>query len=97
MTDGWDISPPFNAEASLQTLKRYLRDQRVLVERADAWQLAGQPVLKLAIEAGALQLQLARRPARTPEWERLVLASVVDVRRAQDEIRRRLARWQDDD
>lgn len=97
MTDGWDITPPFNPEASLLTLKRFLRDQRVLVERGDAWLLAGQPVLKLAVEGRALQLAMVRQPARTPAWERLAVASAVDVRRAQDEIKRRLGRWQDDD
>jgi hypothetical protein len=95
--DSWDIAPPpFNADAALQTLKRFVRDQRVLEERSEGWMLAGSVVLKLAVNGDAVEAQLARRPARTPEWDRFTLKSAPDSRKLQDEIKRRLLRWKDD-
>ncbi|MCF8204535.1 MAG: hypothetical protein K9J82_05620 [Methylotenera sp.] len=96
--DTWDMAPPpFNAEAALQTMKRFVRDQRVLAERGEGWMLGADLVLKLAADGAAVQVQLARRPARTPEWDRFTLASATDLRRVQDEIKRRLTRWKDDE
>ena len=96
--DTWDMAPPpFDAEAALQTMKRFVRDQRVLAERGEGWMLGADLVLKLAADGAAVQVQLARRPARTPEWDRFTLASATDLRRVQDEIKRRLTRWKDDE
>ncbi|NCT82882.1 MAG: hypothetical protein GXC94_07050 [Comamonadaceae bacterium] len=96
--ESWDIAPPpFDAEAALQTLKRFVRDQRVLVERSQGWLLGADLVLKLAVDGAALKAQLARRPARTPEWDGFTLKSATDVRKLQDEIKRRLTRWKDDE
>lgn len=96
--DTWDMAPPpFNAEAALQTMKRFVRDQRVLAERGEGWMLGADLVLKLAADGAAVQVQLARRPARAPEWDRFTLASATDLRRVQDEIKRRLTRWKDDE
>lgn len=96
--DSWGIAPPpFNADAALQTMKRFVRDQRVLAERGDAWTLGADAVLKLAVDGTAVKVQLARRPARTPEWDTFTLASPTDTRKLQDEIKRRLTRWKDDE
>jgi len=94
--DSWDIAlPPFNAEATLQTLKRFIRDQGGLTERGDGWVLGGSVVLKLAVDGAAIKAQLAKRPATTPEWESFTLKSAPDARKLQDEIKRRLLRWKD--
>ena len=96
--EGWDIAPPpFNADNALQTMKRFARDQRVLAERGEGWLLGADVVLKLAVDGAAVKVQLARRPARTPEWETFTLKSATELRKVQDEIKRRLTRWKDDE
>ena len=96
--ESWGMAPlPFKADSALQTLKRFARDQRVLAERSEGWLLGADVVLKLALDGDALQAQLAKRPARTPEWDRFKIASHAELRKCQDEIKRRLARWKDDE
>lgn len=98
MDEGWDIAPPpFDANAALQTMKRFVRDQRVLAERGGGWMLGADVVLKLALDGATVQLQLAKRPARTPEWDTFTLKLPTDTRKLQDEIKRRLTRWKDDE
>lgn len=93
----WDIAlPPFNAEATLLNLKRFIRDQHALTERGEGWALGGNVVLQLAVDGASIQAQLAKRPARTPEWDRFTLKAAPDARHLQDEIRRRLLRWRND-
>ncbi|MDR7333596.1 hypothetical protein [Roseateles asaccharophilus] len=94
----WDIAPPpFNADSALQTMKRFVRDQRVLAERGDGWMLGADLVLKLAVDGATVKVQLAKRPARTPEWDTVTLKSATELRKLQDEIKRRLTRWKDDE
>lgn len=94
--ESWDIPlPPFNADGTLLTLKRFARDQQ-LAERSEGWMLAGHVVLKLAVGEGRVTAQIARRPAHTPEWDGFTLKSAADARKLQDEIKRRLLRWKDD-
>lgn len=96
--DTWDIAPPpFNAESALQTMRRFARDQRVLAERSEGWLLGADVVLKMAVDGAAVQVQIARRPARTPEWDGFTLKSATELRKLQDEIKRRLTRWKDDE
>jgi len=96
--DSWDIAPPpFNADAALQTLKRFARDQRVLAERSEGWMLGADLVMKMAVDGATVKVQLAKRPARTPEWDTFTLKSATDSRKLQDEIKRRLTRWKDDE
>lgn len=96
--DSWDIAPPpFNAASALQTMKRFVRDQRLLAERGEGWVLGADVVLKFAEDGATVQVQLAKRPARTPEWDRFTLKSATDLRKVQDEIKRRLTRWKDDE
>ncbi|RZJ10379.1 MAG: hypothetical protein EOP39_08870 [Rubrivivax sp.] len=96
--DVWDIAPPpFNAESALQTMKRFARDQRALAERGEGWMLGADVVLKLTADGATVKMQLARRPARTPEWDTFTLKSAAEMRKLQDEIKRRLTRWKDDE
>lgn len=96
--DAWEIAPPpFDADSALLTLKRFARDQRVLSERSDGWMLGADLVLKLVVEGATVKVQLAKRPARTPEWDSFTLKSAPDVRKLQDEIKRRLTRWKGDE
>lgn len=96
--DSWEIAPPpFNADSALLTMKRFARDQRALAERGEGWMLGADLVLKLAVDGATVAVQLARRPARTPEWDRFTLASATELRKVQDEIKRRLTRWKDDE
>jgi hypothetical protein len=96
--EGWDIAPPpFNPDSALQTMKRFVRDQRVLAERGEGWMLGADLVLKLAVDGDTVKAQLAKRPARTPEWDTFTLKSVTDSRKLQDEIKRRLTRWKEDE
>lgn len=98
MSDDWDIAPPpFNADSALQTMKRFARDQRVLAERGEGWMLGADVVLKLAVDGAEVEVQLAKRPARTPEWDSFTLKSATELRKVQDEIKRRLTRWKDDE
>jgi hypothetical protein len=96
--DSWEIAPPaFDADSALQTMKRFARDQRVLAERGEGWMLGADVVLKLGIDGAAVKVQLAKRPARTPEWDTFLLKSATEARKLQDEIKRRLTRWKDDE
>lgn len=45
----------------------------------------------------SLEVRIVRRPALAPEWETRTLRSAADIRQFVDEVRRRLARWRDDD
>ena len=85
--------PPFNADEALVTLKRQLREVK-LAERGNGLALRGKQVVELVAESGAIQVKLARRLMLTPEWDRLSLKSAADVRKALDEIKKRLARWE---
>jgi len=98
MDDSWDIAPPpFNADSALQTMKRFARDQRVLAERSEGWMLGADVVLKLAVDGATVKVQLAKRPARAPEWDSFTLKSATELRKVQDEIKHRLTRWKDDE
>lgn len=96
--DSWEMTPPpFNADSALQTMKRFARDQRVLAERGEGWMLGADVVLKLAIDGATVKVQVAKRPARTPEWDSFTLKSATDMRKLQDEIKRRMTRWKDEE
>lgn len=96
--DSWEMTPPpFNADSALQTMKRFARDQRVLAERGEGWMLGADVVLKLAIDGATVKVQVAKRPARMPEWDSFTLKSATDMRKLQDEIKRRMTRWKDEE
>jgi hypothetical protein len=86
--------PPFKPADALLQLKRGLRDLRTLSERGDGYELKGAKVMELAAGDSAIEAKLAKRPSRqVPEWDRFTLASSADVRKFTDEVKKRLARW----
>lgn len=97
--DDFFAPPPFRPDEALQQLRRALRELRPLQERAGepiAFELGGQRVVELAVQDGAIAARLARRPARTPEWQAHTLKDAADVRRFTEAVRRALAGWTDD-
>ena len=88
--------PPFKPEDALQTIKRTLRDLK-LAERGAGFELRGKRVLEISAEADALQVRIARKLALTPEWDRLSVRNAGEQRKLIDEIKKRLARWAQDD
>jgi hypothetical protein len=94
MSDDFFAPPPFEPAGARASLARTLRDLR-LVERNGAFELNGQPVVRAAIEGAALRLDVARRPSRSPDWDRAVVDDHAKLRRFTDDLRRRLSRWAD--
>jgi hypothetical protein len=95
--DDFFAPPPFKPAEALVQLKRSLRDLRPLAERGEGFELQGMRVIELASDAATITVRFARRPARSPEWDRLVLKSSADVRKCVDEAKKRLARWTEED
>ena len=97
MSDDWGFAPPpFKPEEALVQLKRSLRDCR-LAERGNAFELRGKRVVELDVGADAIQARIARRAMSTPEWDRLTVKSAAEQRKLIDEVKRRLARWENDE
>lgn len=88
--------PPFKAADALVALKRQLRELK-LAERGNAFELRGKRVLELGIEGDAIAVKLARRPTAAPEWDRSAVKSSAEQRKLVDEVRKRLARWEQED
>lgn len=88
--------PPFDAEAALLQIERSLRDLK-LTERGHAFELRGKRVLELTVEGPAIEARVARRPANTPEWDLQTVASTLGQRKLLDEVKKRLARWAQED
>jgi hypothetical protein len=89
-------SPPFDASAALQSLRRSLRDLRLLTERGDEYLLRGRAVVVVRLDGAALQARVARQPAVVPQWDDRILRSSPDARQFLDEVKKRLARWSDE-
>ena len=92
MSDDSFAPPPFNPETARATLVRAMRDLK-LVERSGAFELGGQPVVRARVEGAALQLDVARRPSRSPDWEQAQAADHAQLRRFIDDVKRRVSRW----
>ncbi len=88
--------PPFNPGNALQQLQRSLRDLR-LAPRGNGFELRGRRVVELAEDGAVLQARLARKLALTPEFDKLTVASAAEQRKLLDEVRKRLARWEQED
>jgi hypothetical protein len=88
--------PPFNAAGVLQQLQRSLRDLR-LAPRGAAFELRSKRVVELGVDGAVLQARLARRLALTPEFDRFTVTSAADQRKLLDEVKKRLARWEQED
>jgi hypothetical protein len=59
--------------------------------------LRGRCVLELAQQGAAIHARVARKPALTPEFDRFVIGDAPAQRKLLDEVKRRLARWAQDD
>ena len=95
--DGFGFAPPpFRPDEALVALKRQLRDLK-LGERGNAFEQRGKRVLELVVEGNAIQARVARRLMLTPEWDRIAVKSATDQRKLVDEVKKRLARWGDED
>jgi hypothetical protein len=95
--DDWGFAPPpFNPENALQQLQRAMRDCK-LSGRGNGFEFKGKPVIELEIDQGAIAARLVRRLALTPEWDRFHIKSAADQRKLIDEVKKRLARWADED
>ena len=92
--DDFFAPPPFNAETALATLRRTLRDLK-LVEREGVYELKGKAIARMRVEGAALRLEVVKRPSTTPEWERTEATDHAQLRRFTDDLKRRLARWED--
>jgi hypothetical protein len=88
------FAPPFNPESALASLRRTLRDLK-LVEREGVHEFKGKAVARARVEGGALRLEVVKRPSTTPEWERTEATDHAQLRRFTDDLKRRLARWED--
>lgn len=88
--------PAFKPEQALLNLKRNLRDLRQLSERGNSFLLQGQAVIELSADEHTLLAKLAKRPARSPEWDSRHCKNSADVRSLLDDIKKRLAHWTDD-
>jgi hypothetical protein len=88
--------PPFNADNALVTIKRALRDMK-LAERGNAYEMRGKRVVELAVDGAAINARLARRLMLTPEWDRMAVKSAADQRKLIDEVKKRLARWENEE
>jgi hypothetical protein len=88
--------PPFKPDDALLQLKRSLRDLK-LAERGNGFELRGKRVVELAAGGSAITARLARKLALTPQWDTQTVKSVGEQRRLLDEIKKRLARWEQED
>jgi hypothetical protein len=95
--DDWGFAPPpFNPEQALEQLQRTMRDNK-LSGRGKGFELRGKPVIELELDGGAVAARLVRRLVMTPEWDRFSIKSAADQRKLIDEVKKRLARWADED
>ena len=85
-------SPAWNVREQLLNLKRQLRDLK-LQERGELFELEAKTVVRLSVKEPHIEVQLAKRPAMQPEWDRFALGSPPDVRRLLDETKKRVQRW----
>jgi len=94
MSDDFFAPPPFDPTSARATLVRALRDLK-LAERNGAFELNGQPVVKVRIDGTLLKLDVAKRPSRSPEWEHTDAGDHARLRRFIDDVKKRVARWND--
>ena len=92
--DDFFAPPPFDPATALATLRRALRDLK-LVEREGAFELKGKAIARARVEGAALRLEVVKRPSQTPEWERTEATDHGQARRFLDDLKRRLERWDD--
>jgi hypothetical protein len=95
--DTWNLAlPPYQPEAALLQLARSLRELG-LKERSGGFERGGRRLLEVELQPAALAVRLAQRPALTPRFDAMLLKSHADQRKLLDELKKRLARWADED
>ena len=94
--DDFLAPPAFKAAEALATLKRHLRDLR-LIERAGRFEWNGSPLIELTLEGDTLRARSVKKPARSPEWTVRTLKSSAEVRAFTDPFKRQLALWKEGD
>jgi hypothetical protein len=85
--------PPFNAEQSLEQLKRALRDLK-LAARGTGFELRGKRVAEFELDGALIRGRVARRLALTPEWDRIEIKSTTEQRKCVDDLKKRVERWE---
>ena len=88
--------PPFKPEDALLQVKRSLRDLK-LAERGNGFELRGKRVVELSSDSNAITARLARKLALTPQWDTVLVKSTSDQRKLVDDVKKRLARWDQED
>ena len=88
--------PPFKPEEALLQIKRSLRDLK-LAERGNGFELRGKRVVELNADSSTITAKLARKLALTPQWDTVLVKSAADQRRLLDDVKKRLARWDQED
>ena len=88
--------PPFRPADALVALKRQLLDLK-LAERGNAFELRGKRVVELNADSSTITAKLARKLALTPQWDTVLVKSAADQRRLMDDVKKRLARWDQED
>ena len=88
--------PPFRPDDALAQIKRALRDLK-LGERGNGFELRGKRVVELALDGASINARLARKLALTPQWDTQTVKSTGDQRKLVEEVKRRLARWGQED
>ena len=86
------VPPPFKPDDALAQVKRALRDLK-LSERGNGFELRGKRVVELGIDGATLTARMARKLALTPQWDSQTIKTTADQRKLLDELKRRLARW----
>ena len=89
-------APAFKPAEALVALKRQLRDLK-LAERGDSFELRGKRVVEFTVDGEALSARVARRLMLTPEWDRIRVGSATEQRKLVDEVKKRLARWENEE
>ena len=93
--DEFLAAPQFKADEALLTLKRALRDLR-LIERSNGFEWKAQRILEAVAQDKAVAVRLAIRPLASPEFDSFTITSSAALRQLTDELKRRLARWSDE-
>jgi hypothetical protein len=97
MSDDFGFAPPpFKPDEALLQIRRSLRDLK-LAERGNGFELRGKRVVELAVEGAQISAKLARRLMMTPQWDTQAVKSAADQRKLVDEVKKRLARWEQED
>lgn len=88
--------PPFDAQQSLLQLQRALRDCK-LSARGKGFELRGKAVVEVEVKDATVAARLVRRLVNTSEWDAFTVKNAADQRKLIDEVKKRLARWSDED